>query len=101
MSLEEEAIAKTQMKGQASVAERQSAGNVFLNERIIFALGGIVFLGLCVVWATAESAWVVYGSFGLLILLIVLSGVARIKRLERIKQERAEQARAHQSDQAQ
>lgn len=97
MSLEEEAIAKAQMKGGAGVADRQKSGTIFLNERIVIYLGGIAFIGLCVVWATAESPWILYGSFALLILMVILWGVARIKRIERIKQERAEQARASQS----
>ena len=94
MSMEEEAIAKTQMKGGAGIADRQKSGNVLLNERIIIFLGGIGFLGLCVVWATAKSAWILYGSFGLLILLVVLWGFARIKRIERVRQDQAAQARA-------
>lgn len=98
MSLEEEAIAKAQMKGGAGIAERQKSGSIFLNERIFIYLGGIAFIGLCMVWATAKSGWILYGSFALLILLVILWGVARVKRIERVKQERAAQARAMQAE---
>ena len=94
MSREEEAIAKMQLKGNAGIAERQKTGNILLNERILIFVGGIAILGICVVWATAKSAWVQYGSFALVIVLTFLWGIARVKRMERIKQERAEQAKA-------
>ena len=97
MSDVEEAIAKTQLKGSAGVAGHQRRGIAYLDDRIFIALGGIVFIGLCVVWATAKSGWVPYGSFGLTILMVILWGVARVKRLERIKQERRAEAQTFSS----
>ena len=100
MSNAEEGIAKTQLKGGDAVGKRQAWSIAYLDERIFIYFGAIAFLGLCVVWATAKSAWLLYGSFVAVIVLVVLWGVARIKRIERIKQERAAQARAMQSEES-
>ena len=97
MSDLEEAIAKAQLKGGAGVGKHQGRSIAHLDERIFVFLGGIAFLGLCLVWATARSGWILYGSLALTILLVILWGVARVKRLERIRQERAMQAREVQS----
>ena len=97
MSHGEEAVAKTQLKGKDGVEKFQKRGIANLDDRIFIYLGGIAFLGMCVVWATAKSAWILYGSFALTIAMVVLWGVFRVKRIERIRQERAEQARASQS----
>ena len=99
MSDVEEAIAKAQLKEGAGVARHQSRSIAYLDDRIFVALGAMAFLGLCVVWATAKSGWILYGSFAVTILMVVLWGIARVKRLERIKQERALQAEATRSEQ--
>ena len=66
----------------------------YLDERVFYYAGIILFLGLLVVWATASSTWVLYGSLLAAIGSIVLWGVARVKRMDRIRQERAAQAAA-------
>ena len=97
MSHVEESVAKAQLKGKDGVEKFQKRGIANLDDRIFIYLGGIAFLGMCVVWATAKSTWILYGSFALTIAMVVLWGVFRVKRIERIRQERAEQARAVQS----
>ena len=97
MSNAEEGIAKTQLKSGATVAGQQSWGIAYIDERIFIYLGAIAFVGLCVVWAAAKSAWIIYGSFALTILMVILWGVARIKRLERVRQERAAEAQSFSS----
>ena len=98
MSHGEEAVAKAQLKGKDGVDKFQKRGIANLDDRIFIYLGGIAFLAMCVVWATAKSAWILYGSFALTILMVILWGIARVKRIERVRQERAEQARAVQSN---
>ena len=90
----EEAIAKTQLKGERDVGRNQARGIAYLDDRILGYLGLIVFLGLAVIWITADSDWIVYGSLGLAIFLIVLWGIARIRRIDRVRRERAAQVRA-------
>ncbi len=70
----------------------------YLDDRIFIYLGAIAFLGLLVVWATASSALVLYGSLALVILLTILWGVARINRNDRINAERARQVKAMQAE---
>ena len=101
MSNAEQGIAQAQMaaaraqSNQAdAVARQQKRGVAYLDERIFIYLGAIAFVGLCVLWATASSAWLLYGSLGLVILLTVLWGVARVKRIERIRLERKRVAEA-------
>lgn len=74
MSNMEEAIAKAQLKGDAGVAGHQRRSIAYLDDRIFIALGGIAFLGLCVIWATAKSGWTLYGSFALIILMVIVWG---------------------------
>ena len=49
-------------------------------------------IGLMVLWATATSALLIYGSFAGLILLFILWGLTRIKRIENERVQRARQA---------
>ena len=96
----EEGIARVQAAatraeggGSEALGRQQTRSIAYLNERILiflFMLGGI---GLMVLWATASSALLLYGSFAGLILLLILWGYARIKRIER---ERAERERVAQ-----
>ena len=71
---------------------------VYLDERILTLIFGVAALGLIVVWATAESQWVIYGSFVAVMLLTLLFGRARIKRIEKTRLEREQEAESWQSD---
>ena len=70
----------------------------YLDERIYVYLLGIAVLGLFVVWATASSKLVLYGSLGLVILLTILWGFSRIRGIERLRRERELEARAFETD---
>ncbi|MDH3388101.1 MAG: hypothetical protein OEN02_09355 [Gammaproteobacteria bacterium] len=69
----------------------------YLDERILIFLLAIAFIGLIVIWATATSKLVLYGSFAAVILLSIVGGRARVKRIERTRQERERQAKEWQS----
>lgn len=104
MSNAEQGIAQSQVEaarteqGTADALQNyQKRSIAYLDDRIFLYLGAIAFLGLLVVWATAKSALVLYGSLGLVILLTILWGVARVNRIKRIGEERARQAQAMQS----
>lgn len=92
------AAAKTQTGETDGLNKVQKWNIAYLNDRIFIYLGAIAFLGLLVVWATASSALVLYGSLALVILLTILWGVARIKRNDRINAERARQVKAMQAE---
>ena len=92
------AAAKTQT-GETDGLNKVHKWNIaYLDDRIFIYLGVIAFLGLLVVWATASSALVLYGSLALVILLTILWGVARVNRIDRINAERARQVKAMQAD---
>ena len=90
--------AKTQTGETDGLNKVQKWNIAYLDDRIFVYLGAIAFLGLLVVWATASSALVLYGSLGLVILLTILWGVARVNRNDRINAERARQVKAMQSE---
>lgn len=90
-------IAAAQSQGSAGVKKHHDGNIAYLNERIIVSLLAIGVTGLLVLWATAKSALVLYGSLAGVIALTLLWGYARIKRLEAIRRERAQQADAWQS----
>ena len=101
MSHEEQGIAQAQIAADQARRARgeplHESANSFLGERIFLYFGVIAFIGLMVVWATASSALVLYGSLFLAILLVLAWGCLRIRRINRIKQERARQAAASQA----
>lgn len=82
------AAAKAQGTRGNALQEHQSRGIAYIDERIIVFVLAMAFLGLIVVWATATSALVLYGSFAIVIVLTILWGMARIKRIERNRLER-------------
>jgi len=105
MSNAEQGIAQAQIEaaraqqGSADALQKRQKWNIaYLDDRIFLYLGALAFLGLLVVWATASSGLVLYGSLGVALLLTVLWGVARINRIARLNEERARQAQAMQSD---
>lgn len=104
MSNQEQGIAQAQIAAaQAQTSKGGGLGKVqkqniaYLDDRIFMYLGAIAFLGLLVVWATASSALLLYGSLGIAILLTILWGVARVNRINRLNAERARQADAMKS----
>lgn len=105
MSNAEQGIAQAQTEatraeqGSADALQKRQKWNIaYLDDRIFLYLGALAFLGLLVVWATASSALVLYGSLGVTLLLTVLWGVARVNRITRLNEERARQAQAMQSE---
>ena len=69
----------------------------YLDERILVFLMAMAMIGLIVVWMTAKSPLVFYGSLAAVILLTFLWGYARIRRIEAERIERARQASDWQS----
>lgn len=96
----EDGILRAQMAGKDGVRERQKRGIAFLDERIMIYLVAIGFLALLVIWATAKSPLVVYGSVAVAIGLTLLWGYSRIKRIEKVRAERVRQVEAMRSDPA-
>ena len=97
MSDPEQGIAQAQIEaarrqGSDGLASTQQTSIAYLDERIIMFVGALGFIGLLVVWATAKSAWLLYGSLAVVIALAGLWGYARIQRLERLRAERAREA---------
>jgi hypothetical protein len=99
----EEGIAKAQAAaaqagGAAGLEKHHGSTIAYLDERIVVFLLAIATIGLQVLWATAKSALLLYGSLVLVILLALLWGYARIKAIERTRDERAQQAQAWQQN---
>ena len=101
MSNEEQGIfqsqakaAREQLGGRDGLREMQQRSIFYLDERIYVYLLAAAVLGMFVVWATATSSLVLYGSLVLVILLTVLWGFARIRGIDRTRREREMQARA-------
>ncbi|MDJ0778579.1 MAG: hypothetical protein QNJ85_12005 [Gammaproteobacteria bacterium] len=104
MSDPEQGIAQTQIEaarrqGADGLARSQQSSIAYLDERIVMFLCVLGLLGLLVVWATAKSAWLLYGSLALVIALVVFWGYARIQRIERLRAERAREAASWQKEQ--
>ena len=102
MSNAEEGIARIQVaaahaKGADGLKDHHKGTIAYLDERILVFILAVAIIGLGVLWATATSSLVRYGSFGALILLIFLWGFARIKRIETIKRQRADLAESWQA----
>ena len=72
----------------------------YQSERVLVYLLALALLGVVVVWATAKSALLLYGSLALCMLLTLLWGLARIRAIERRRAARARQAAEFESGQA-
>ena len=94
----EHGILSAQAAKKSSVGERQSWGIAYVNERILIYLFALALIGLAVVWATATTAWVLYGSFAGVVAITILWGYARIKRIEFERLERQRQVEASQAN---
>ncbi len=93
----EEGILRAQLQNKQGLEKRQSWGIAYVNERILIYLFALALLGLAVVWATATTAWVLYGSFAGVVAITFLWGYARIKRIELERIERQRQVEASQA----
>ena len=94
----EEGIARVQMAQKDGLQDYHKRSVLNLNDRIMAAIFTLAFLGLIVVWATATSPYMVYGSLVAGIVRIILWGVVRIKRIQRIKEQRELQVKQMQSE---
>lgn len=107
MADEEASIARTQLQGVkadgtqgARLGAHQQRGIRYLDERILIFILALAMIGLLVLWLTATSPLLLYGSLAAVILLIFLWGAARIKRIEREREQRAREAAAWKSEQS-
>lgn len=101
----EAGIAKTQMTSASGnqgeqMQQYQQRSIAYLDERIITMLLALAIIGLVIVWTTASSKLVLYGSLAGVLLLTVTWGVARVKGIEHKRQQRVQEAEAWQSNQA-
>ena len=96
-------------QAQAAAAKAQSAQRdglqihhkwniAYLDERTFFFIFAIALLGLFVVWLTASSPLILYGSLGAVLLIALLWGVARIIRINKIEEQRKLQVKAMRSE---
>ena len=94
----EEGIARVQMAQKDGLRNYHKRSVLHLDDRILTAIFALTFLGLIVVWATATSLYIVYGSLVASIIIVILWGVVRVKRIQQIKQERELQVKQMQSE---
>jgi flagellar biogenesis protein FliO len=94
----EEGIARAQLAGKDGVAEHQKTSASNLYDRLFTSLFALAFVGLMVVWASAKSPWLTYGSLFAAILGVILFGVLRVRRIQRLREERERQVRQMQAD---
>lgn len=87
-----------QTEGAEGLGKHHRSTIAYLDERILVSLVAIAMIGLLVLWATAKSPWLLYGSLVAVILLVFLWGYARLKGIERKRLERAQQAKNWTSD---
>jgi hypothetical protein len=78
--------------------QHQKSSIAYLDERISTYLFAIVFMGLLVVWATASSAIIKFGSAGIGILMILIWGAMRVKHIQKTRELRNLQVRETQSN---
>ena len=93
----EEGIARVQLAQKDGLSKRHKRGAANLDDRTSTALLALAFLGLIIVWATASSPLIIYGSFAAAMLVTVMFGVIRIKRIQQVRKQRALQAKEAQS----
>ena len=93
----EEGIARVQLAQKDGLSKHHKRGAANLDDRTSTALLALAFLGLIVVWATASSPLIIYGSFAAAMLVTLLFGVVRIKRIQQVRKQRELQAKEAQS----
>ena len=94
----EEGIARVQMAQKDGLQNYHKRSVLHLDDRILTAIFALAFLGLIVVWATATSPYLLYGSLVAGILIIILWGVVRVKRIQLIREHRELQVKQMQSE---
>lgn len=94
----EEGIARVQMAQKDGLRNYHKRSVLHLDDRILTAIFALAFLGLIVVWATATSPYITYGSLAASILMVILWGVLRVKRIQQIKEQRELQVEQMQSE---
>lgn len=94
----EEGIARVQMAQKDGLRNYHKRSVLHLDDRILTAIFALAFLGLIVVWATATSPYIVYGSLLAGIVIIGLWGFVRIKRIQKIREHRELQVKQMQSE---
>jgi len=95
----EAGIAELQAKAaQANGPQQHQKSSIaYLDERISTYLFAIVFMGLLVVWATASSAIIKFGSVGAGILILLIWGAMRVKHIQKTRELRDLQVKETQS----
>jgi len=93
-------IARIQMAQKDGLQNYQKRSVLYLDDRILTAIFALAFLGLIVVWATATSPYIIYGSLAAGILMVILWGVVRVKRIQKLKRQRELQVKQMQSESA-
>ena len=101
MSDAEEAIARVQMAQKDGLKKSHKRGVANLDDRILTVLFSLAFMGLVIVWATASSPYIIYGSFAAALLATILFGVLRVKRIHQIREQRERQVKEMQSKSSQ
>ncbi len=94
----EDGILRSQLAGKDGVQQQRKKSIAYLDDRILTYLVAMLFLGLLVIWATAKSPLVVYGSLVVAILMILFWGYLQIRRIERTREARARQVEAMRTD---
>jgi hypothetical protein len=92
--------ANAQAGGAAGLQKHHGGTIAYLDERVLIFILAIAMIGLLVLWATAKSPLLLYGSLIVVILLTLLWGYARIKGIERKRRERAQQASTWKSEES-
>ena len=93
----EEGIARVQLAQKDGLSKRHKRGAANLDDRTSTALLALAFLGLIVVWVTASSPLVIYGSFAAAMVVTVLFGIVRIRRIQQVRKQRELQVKEAQS----
>lgn len=94
----EEGIARVQMAQKDGLQNYHKRSVLHLDDRILAAIFALAFLGLILVWATATSPYLIYGSLVAGILMLILWGLVRIKRIQQIREQRELQVKQMQSE---
>jgi hypothetical protein len=105
MSDAEEGIARIQAAATRAqgtqgrkLQEHQQRSVAYMDDRILTFVLAIAFIGLVIIWATATSAVVLYGSLAAVVILTVFWGLARVKSIERTRRQREREAKEWQAD---
>ena len=93
----EEGIARVQLAQKDGLAKHHKSSVNYIDDRILIYLFALAFLGLLVVWVTASSPIVIYGSLVAVALAAVLFVVLKFRRVNKIREQRDIQVKELQS----